>query len=259
MTDRIASAADRIAAARRLAEPLAVLPAAIRPRNEAEAYAVQDAVHERLPELGRRVGTKIGCTTPVMQTYLGIPNPCAAGVFANSAFASGVTLNAGDYRRIGVECEIAVRLGRDLGAAEAPFSAATVADAVSEYMAAVEIVDDRYADWRTTDTPTLIAGDFFAAGCVLGRPVPAPLDVRDLVGVTTINDAEVGRGVGRDVMGDPLNALAWLADNFAARGELLRAGDIVLTGSLVETRWLAAGDRVTIAIDGLGDVSLSVV
>jgi 2-oxo-3-hexenedioate decarboxylase/2-keto-4-pentenoate hydratase len=68
-------------------------------------------------------------------------------------------------------------------------------------------------DWRTTDTPTLIADDFFAAGCVLGEPVYAD-DVGDIaatIGRTTINQVEVGRGIGKDVMGHPLNALAWLA------------------------------------------------
>ncbi|MEP2926242.1 MAG: fumarylacetoacetate hydrolase family protein, partial [Bauldia litoralis] len=129
---------------------------------------------------------------------------------------------------------------------------------VAAYMPAIEIVDDRYADWRTTDTPTLIADDFFAAGCVLGDPVRAVGAPGETVGVTTINGAEAGRGLGSDVMGDPLNALAWLANSLAARGQGLRKGEIVLTGSLVETKWLDRGDRVTVSISGLGTVELSV-
>ena len=126
-------------------------------------------------------------------------------------------------------------------------------------MPAIEIVDDRYVDWRTTDTPTLIADDFFAAGCVLGArrstTIGAPAE---MIGVTTINGAEAGRGRGSDVMGDPLNALAWLANSLAARGQTLRRDEIVLTGSLVETRWLDRGDRATVSISGLGAVELSV-
>jgi 2-oxo-3-hexenedioate decarboxylase/2-keto-4-pentenoate hydratase len=125
-------------------------------------------------------------------------------------------------------------------------------------MAAMEIVDDRYVDWRQTDTPTLIADDFFAAGCVLGRrwtglPPPTCLDV---VGRTFINGVEVGRGIGADVMGHPHAALAWLANNLAGRGKTLRAGQIVLTGSLVQTVWLAPDDQVDVAVSGLGRVSL---
>ena len=59
-------------------------------------------------------------------------------------------------------------------------------------------------------------------------------------------------------MGHPLNALAWLANSSAARGKPLSRGEIVLTGSLVETRWLDRGDRVTASISGLGAVEMSV-
>ena len=255
-------AADRVAEARIALAPLGQLPEAIRPKDEASAYAVQSAVHKRLTNTryGRRIGWKIGCTTPVMQTYLGIPNPCGAGLFEGTKHCSGATISAAGFRHVGIECEIAVELARDLPATRAPFSAEAVAEAVDSVMAAIELVDDRYADWRQTDTPTLIADDFFAAGCVLGAPLAvtdAP-ELAGVVGVTRINDVEFGRGVGADVLSHPFAALAWLANSLAARGESLRAGEIVLTGSLVETRWLNAGDRVEIAISGLGGVTLTV-
>ena len=255
---KVQTAADEIARARLSGGRLAPLHAALRPADEEAGYAVQAAVHERLaPAVGRRIGYKIGCTTAVMQQYLGIPSPCSAGVFERGVHASGVTLPFDDYRRVGVECEIAVRLGRDLTGSD--FSDDVLRDAVAAYMAAIEIVDDRYEDWRSTDTPTLIADDFFAAGGVLGAPVVDPGDVAGLVGVTTINGTEVGRGVGRDVMGHPLNALGWIAAALAARGTPLRAGEIVLLGSLVETKWLARGDHVAIDVTGLGRVEMTVV
>jgi len=254
---KVQTAADEIARARLAGVRVAKLHPFLRPADEAAAYAVQAALHQRLePTLGRRVGYKIGCTTPVMQAYLGIPSPCSAGVFAGGVHRSGVTLRFDDFRHVGVECEIAVRLGRDLPAGEAPFTAETVRGAVAATMAAIEIVDDRYEDWRSTDTPTLIADDFFAAGCVLGEPVADPGDPATLVGVTTINGVEVGRGVGADVMGHPHNALAWIASSLAARRTPLRAGEIVLLGSLVETKWLARGDHVAIDVTGLGRVEM---
>lgn len=255
---KIGTAADEIARARIAHTPLAPLHPFLRPLDEAAAYAVQAALHERLePTFGRRVGYKIACTTPVMQQYLGIHSPCSAGVFAGGVHRSGIVLRSEDYRRIGVECEIAVRLGRDLPGDRKPFTAERVRAAVEAFMPAIEIVDDRYEDWRTTDTPTLIADDFFAAGCVLGDPVTDPGDPAGLVGTTTINGVEVGRGEGRDVMGHPLNALAWLATSLAERGQPLRAGEIVLLGSLVETKWLVRGDRVAIDITGLGRVEMT--
>ena len=102
-----------------------------------------------------------------------------------------------------------------------------------------------------------MADDFFAAGCVLGQPVSrstAP-DLLEIIGRAVINGAEVGRGTGADVLGHPHHALAWLANHLASDGNGLRAGEIVLTGSLVKTVWLKPGDRVSMELSGLGTVS----
>ncbi|MBS0531384.1 MAG: hydratase, partial [Proteobacteria bacterium] len=131
---KILAAAELIAAARRDRRPLEPLPADIVPRHEADGYRVQDAVHDILTaSAGRLAGYKIGCTSPVMQQYLGIPHPCGGGVFASGIHASGANLHHRDFVRVGVECEIAVRLGRDLDAAAAPFTADTIARAVDAY------------------------------------------------------------------------------------------------------------------------------
>jgi len=101
-----------------------------------------------------------------------------------------------------------------------------------------------------------VADDFFAAGCVLGEAVSrtkAP-DLLKVAGRAIINDSEVGRGTGADVLGHPHNALAWLANHLAEEGKGLHAGQIVLTGSLVKTVWLDAGDSVKMELDGLGTV-----
>ncbi len=255
-------------AARRLAdcrlEGLAVEPlgADDRPADLAAAYAIQDRVHALLGEtrFGRRIGWKIGCTTRVMQAYLGIDAPCAAGLFEGTRHRSPARLRSGGFRRIGIECEIALRLARPLDGTGGVPDFAAVSAAIESAMPAIEIVDDRYADWRSLGAPTLIADDFFAAGCVVGEAVPADAlpDLAAAIGVMTINDAERGRGIGGDVLGHPYAALAWLAASLAARGRRLEAGEIVLTGSLVETRWLQVGDHARIAIEGLGAVELAV-
>jgi len=250
-------AADSLARARIERRAVGPLPPHLAPADLAAAYRIQDRVHARLAasRFGRRIGWKIACTTAVMQQYLGVPSPCAAGLFEGGRFASGAVLPAADYRRLGIECEIALRFGRDV-AGDAPDE---IAAAISHAIAAIELVDDRYEDWRTTDPATLVADDFFSVGCVLGDEVPieAAGDLAALTGTTRINGAEAGRGVGADVLGHPMNALAFLAGNLAARGLRLKAGDIVLTGSLVETRWLQPGDRAEIEISGLGTVGVA--
>jgi 2-oxo-3-hexenedioate decarboxylase/2-keto-4-pentenoate hydratase len=259
MTD-IFAAAKAIAAARRGLMPLQRLSADVAPQDEATGYRIQDALHELLAtDFGALVGYKIGCTSAVMQHYLGIPHPCGGGVLAKGVHPSGVSLPAKDFVRFGVECEIAVRLAHDLEPSKAPFTADAVAQAVEAYLPAVEIVDDRYADWQTIGAPTLVADDFFAAGCVLGKPVArsAAPNLLDVVGRAVINGVEDGRGTGADVLGHPHHALAWLANHLAAGGKTLRAGQIVLTGSLVKTVWLKRGDAVTMDLSGLGAVQVS--
>jgi len=255
--DRILGAAKAIATARRNRAPLKALPKDVVPRDEAEGYQVQRALHDLLQsELGGLVGYKIGCTSAVMQQYLDIPHPCGGGVFEKVVHESGATLAVADYVHVGVECEIAVRLARNLSPGEAPFTAEWVAEAIEAYHPAIEIVDDRYVKWETLGVPTLIADDFFAAGCVLGEAVPR-ITAPDLLGVTgraIVNGKEEGRGTGADVLGHPHNALAWLANQLAAEGRGLHAGQIVLTGSLVKTVWLKAGDVVVMELDGLGKV-----
>src|SRR5215472_11876905 len=113
--DKILQAAGIIATARRNRAALKALPTEAAPRDEAEGYRVQRAVHDLLlPQAGALVGYKIGCTSKVMQQYLNIPHPCGGGVFARGVHESGSRLRAGDYVRVGVECEIAVRIGREL-------------------------------------------------------------------------------------------------------------------------------------------------
>ena len=256
--DRILAAAKIIANARRKRTRLASLPADIIPQDEDEGYRVQRAVHDLLlPQTGAMAGYKIGCTSEVMQEYLGIRHPCSGGVFENGIHDSGVSLQVSDYVRVGVECEIAVRLARNLSPGEAPFTAEWMLEAIEAYHPAIEIVDDRYVKWETMGAPTLVADDFFAAGCVLGKPV-ARFDAHNLLhvaGRAVINGKEVGRGTGADVLGHPHNALAWLANHLAAEGKGLHAGQIVLTGSLVKTVWLKAGDDVVMELEGLGQVA----
>jgi 2-keto-4-pentenoate hydratase len=260
--DKMLAAAKNIASARRGRTPLQPLAADIAPQNEADGYRIQDILHDLVAaDVGALVGYKIGCTSAVMQRYLGIPHPCGGGVFAQGVHPSGVSLRSKDFVRVGVECEIAVRLAHDLSPSSAPFTAQAVAAAIESYLPAIEIVDDRYADWQTIGAPTLVADDFFAAGCVLGDPVrrSAAPDLLTIVGRALINGVEDGRGTGADVLDHPHHALTWLANHLAANGNALRAGQIVLTGSLVKTVWLKPGDKVTMDCSGLGAVQASFV
>jgi 2-keto-4-pentenoate hydratase len=250
-----------IIARQRLALEPIDLEQAMRPADEAEGYRLQSEVNKELAaKLGQPVGHKIGCTTPVMQAFLGIPNPCAGEVFASTVSRGSASVSRKAYRRLGIECELVVELARDIAAKDAPFTLDTIGDAVGAVMAGIEIVDDRYRDYRTFGVPSLIADNFFNAGCVLGDPVKdwRQLDLCAIHGRTLINGEEVGRGDGSMVLGHPLEALSWLANSRARRGQGLERGRFVFLGSLVETKWLEAGDKARVEVDGLGTLTLAV-
>ena len=244
-------------------QPITDLPAAIRPQTESEGYALQRVLNGLLTVagMGKQVGHKIGCTTPVMQKFLDIANPCAGVVFETTVLRRSARIPRSGFVRLGIECEIAVALARDLAPLGAPVDRVSAGDAVGGVMACIELVDERYENFRTLGVPTLIADDFFNSGCVLGDPLRdwRKLDLGKLSGATYVNGVEVGRGTGALVMGNPLEALAWLANSRVKHGLApLKAGEFVMLGSVVETKWLAAGDEVRVEIEELGELRLTV-
>ena len=245
-----------LVAARRAHQRLPGLPS--RPADVAEAYRLQEEAQTLLFEAESSIlaGYKIGCTTAVMQAFLNIPSPCSGMMANRDILTSPVQLPHKAFLHVGVECEIAVRLAKPLRPEGAPFTRHTVAPAVGACMAAIEVVDDRWDDYGSVDTASLIADNSFHAGCVLGPAVEdwRRLDLATVHGTTMIDGVDVGSGLGTDVMGHPLEALAWLANALAERGKSLRTGDIVLTGSVVATRWVEPGSKVEVELSGLGRV-----
>ena len=254
-TGRFARAAEFLARARLGGQPTPTPPGDLIPQSEAEGYAIQAALHDILGPRGHGslAGHKIGCTTPVMQAFLGIDHPCSGEIFDSTVFSESVELPLSRFHRIGVECEIAARLGADLPVADGPFTRDTVGHAVSALMGAIELVDDRYEDYKSLPAPVLIADDFFNAGVVLGAEQSnwRDLDLKDVRGVLSIDGRAHASGRGEDILGDPLEALAWLANHRAELGEPLRAGTFIMLGSVVQTVFFDAPATVNVDLAGI--------
>jgi 2-oxo-3-hexenedioate decarboxylase/2-keto-4-pentenoate hydratase len=236
-------------------------PAEIASVDLGEAYAMQEALHALFtPARGPIAGYKIALTTPVMQELMGVDQPCAGAIFAKTVHASPATLRHGDYGRIAVECEIAVRLGADLPPRDRPYTKDDVAEAVEACLPAIELIEDHACDhYKEIGARGLIANNAWNVGCVLGAPLTdwRKLDLAAMSGAMAINGIEIGRGRGGDVMnGHPFNALAWVANTVAGRGRPLRRGMVVLTGSVVSTQWPKQGDIVAVNFAGLGEASM---
>ncbi len=252
------AAAEAILGARRGRRVLAPLGGAA-PKNEAEGYAVQREVAAALGALPP-AGFKIGATTRKMQEYLGLGGPAAGFVTAASVNPSGTEFRFADFVAPGVECEIGVRLGRDLPAG--PCTRAQAAEAVGELFPAIEIVERRYGDLVELGTPALIADQVFHASGVIGAPVAGwrEIDLASVRGRFHIGGKVVAEGHGRELLGHPLEALAWLAGSGAAR-EFggLRAGQVVWLGSVTLPVWLEGACEVIAEFEGLGEARLRLV
>ena len=262
--DRIQQAARFLWEEHRAQKAFEPIPVISAPHTVDEAYAMQERLHALMTGVhGPVAGYKIALTTPVMQQMVGFHAPIAGAIMGGAILSSPVTLRRADYVRLGVECEIAVQLGRDLPAAQAPYRRDQVADAVAAVMPAFELVDDRQADYTqlAAHVLTLIADNTWNAGVVLGSPRRDwhPLDLAAARGVMRINGTVVGEGYGRDVMGHPFEALLWLVNMLARRGKSLTQGMIVMTGSVVTTKFVNPGDTVGLSVDGLGEVWLGVI
>jgi 2-keto-4-pentenoate hydratase len=257
------AAAKRLFEAHERREQFVPLPAELAPRDAEEAYAIQDSyVARRAERLGAIAGYKIALSTPEMQRFVGVDQPQAGVLLASTLHRTPAQVRAADYVRLIVEFEIAFEIAVDLPAADAPYTAEGIAPYVRAVMPALELADDRNADYRELAKHPfeLIADNAWNEGAVLGTPVEdwRAIDLAAVRGVATINGSVVGEGIGAAAMGHPLAALAWIANHLAAQGRSLVYRDVVITGSIITTKTIRAGDLVRFSVAELGGVELQV-
>jgi 2-oxo-3-hexenedioate decarboxylase/2-keto-4-pentenoate hydratase len=234
--------------------PFRNLPDELRPASLAEAYAAQE-VYYRLaaPLYGAVGGAKIATTTKVMQQLMGITHPCGGAIFARTIHASPARLRTEDFVNLRVESEIALQLGADLPASGAPWTPQTVAPAVTGAMPAFELIEDRHADYASTEAVSLIVENCWNGGVVVGTPKAVRLTtLAGIAGRLSIGGNPVGEGNAEN----PVATLAWLANHLAERGRGLTVGMVVITGSLIATVSIAPGERAVFTVDGLGEIVL---
>jgi 2-keto-4-pentenoate hydratase len=186
-----------------------------------------------------------------MQQLCGVDEPCYGAMFASEIRHSPAEIRVADYCRVGIETEIAMRLGEDLPQGG---DVDRVAGAIESCMAAIEVLEDLQHDYKRLSACSMVVGNVWNAGCVLAAPVAdwRKLDLATVTYRLTINGKEIGAGKGADVMGNPLNALTWLANKLAADGRPLRRGMVVMTGSTVPIQFPQPGDRPVVEVSGLG-------
>jgi len=229
----------------------------------AQGYDVQDRLVDMLlRDSGASVaGYKIALTSKPMQEMVGVDHPVAGVVLDRVVFSSGARVKLSDYQHIGVEFELAVRLGRDMPAKASPYTRAETAELVDACAPAFELVDDRNADYTALEGVGLAADNAWNGGVVVGAFSTAwrDLDLTSVRARLEWSGAEDAAATTGEAMGHPFEAVAWIANHLNARGQMLKAGEFVMTGSTMKTRFPTGGERIRYTLEGMGAVAAEIV
>lgn len=221
-----------------------------------DAYNIQIINIKKRVGQGRKIiGKKIGLTSLAMQRLLKVDEPDYGNLLDDMLHYSGETLDISKMIQPKVEAELAFILNKDLDGPDV--TPVDVYNAVSCVMPSLEIVDSRVSDWKITLRDT-IADNASSGALVLGHSV---FDIRDFdllnIGMYLMKNGELyNSGAGIEVMGNPVLAVAWLANKLHSFDMNLKAGDIVLSGALTAAAEAKRGDEFTAYFDGMGSVSV---
>jgi 2-keto-4-pentenoate hydratase len=221
------------------------------------AYAIQDATHDLAVAAGERViGHKVGLTSQPARDTFGAVEPAAGHLLASGLLADGEPLATAGLFAPMVEVEIAFTLGEALPGPQV--TAQDVRDATAAVAPAFEIIDSRWRGGART-LPMLVADNTNAARAMLGPPAtpPASTELSKITATLSIG-ARTVPGSATAVLGDPAEAVAWLAGHLLRGGRRLEAGDIVLSGTLCAPTAISAGDHLAADLGELGRITLDV-
>jgi 2-keto-4-pentenoate hydratase len=246
MSPDLQAAADLLLAARREHRRI-ILPATLRPRDFASAYALQAAVERGLglEPVAWKVGAPDARSTPsAAPIYDLLPSPAR--------------IASAGLHMIGVEAEVAAVFTSALPPRDAPYSDEEAMAAVQELRVVIEVCDSRLADWQTADDATRLADHQLNVALVVGDAVQRPHEIDfGRLGVRTWVDGKVLKeGAGTHAVGNPLRLLPWLANHVRSRGGL-RAGTIATLGAWLGLHIVQPGADVVVEFPTLGKASVT--
>jgi 2-keto-4-pentenoate hydratase len=236
---------------------LAGLEVPLRPRDRPEAYAIQGRIENY--SSGPLFGWKIAATSVAGQKHINVDGPMAGRILPETVIPDGGTASmAGNEMRV-AEPEFAFRMAKDLPPRSSPYSAQEVLAAVGTLHPAIEIPDSRFADFVSAGAAQIIADNACAHLFVLGAPATLNWRALDLVEEKPVIRLRGKQytGHGKNVLGDPLIALTWLANELRQLGVTLRAGEVVTTGTCHPPLPIRSGDLFEADFGVIGRVSVA--
>jgi len=236
---------------------LAGLEASLRPGDRAEGYAIQARIEGYSKE--KLFGWKIAATSEAGQKHINVDGPMAGRILAETLIPDGGTASmAGNEMRV-AEPEFAFRMARDLPPRSSSYTVQEVVDAVDTLHPAIEIPDSRFADFVSAGAAQIIADNACAHLFVLGAATTSDWRALDLVEQKPMIALRGKQytGHGKNVLGDPLIALTWLANELRQLGLTLRAGEVVTTGTCHPPLPIQSGDVFEADFGSIGRVSVA--
>ena len=258
VSERIAAAADALAAAWQGGGRIALPSAAVAPESLEEAVAIQDALHERLGY--ECIGWKLGMSSEAAQAANGMSAPFTGRLYPQRLHESPARFAADAFASPILEAEIAFRMARDLPPRADAYDEAEVLDAVAEAVLGIEVADNRY-DTPPPVAPLLLVADNGAAGAYITGPTVADWRDIDLAGIEAtlqIDGAHAADSLTGDARCQPVAVLVWTANALSARGVGLKAGDLVTTGTACAPTPCGPGIEVVARFGGLGEVRMAI-
>lgn len=235
------------------------IPEEMYPHSSDQAYQVQARLVTLMQEHNNSMtcGYKLACTNPRVIELLGVDGPLSGRLLSHSTHCGEVELQTADFCRRIVELEFGFVMGNDVPFSENPYNAASIVPYIESIMPAIEIVDHHFTDFTRVGGNALAADNAIHGASVLGSKVSAwqSLDLAQHSALLSVNGKPFSRAKGKNVLGDPLNAMAWLANHLQSRGETLKSGEIISTGTACEIYNANKGDQIQADFGILGSVS----
>ena len=257
---KIQKAADFIVDLRKRPRTVNAIPAEFCPESLDQAYETQNAMTKGLLSHfgGEQIGYKIACTNKLAQELLSVEAPFFGRLLSASTYPTPALLKANAFTHRLIEPEFAFELNADVPASSIPYTKNSIAVFVRALLPAIEIVDWRYTDWTTVGVESLVADNAIHGAWIRGKRYKnwREFDLSLHNVQLFVNGNVKEKGSSAAVLGHPLNALAWLANELPKHDISLKAGDLVTTGVATNVYFAGTGDKIQANFGALGIVDL---
>ena len=248
--------AERIVAARAAVAKLDGLPDAERPRTIEDGYRMLRIATEQWGD--EPVGWKVGATSMEVQAMFGIDEPVYGPMFKTTVHASPARLKAAAFQHLLLEAEFTFAFREGLPLRAKPYAREEVLEAIETVVPSIEVISPRFKRLCVDHTPQFIADFSGNAAAVLGTPCREwrALDLAAQGAAMIIGGVRRQEGTGAVTLGNPLNVLEWLVAAMATRGQAIRKGDLVMTGTMTGLHAPKPGETAVADFGALGRVEV---